>query len=101
MNCTECAHEFSMIDIPVQERIYGKYSARFQCPHCKCWLQAGRRFKIFSIIGLCMLTISSVATATNVMGLTDASLEVLLLIAVTGVSVGAYSLFNIKLKKVT
>ncbi|GEM_PF-6137743 len=48
-----------------------------------------------------MLTISSVATATNVMGLTDASLEVLLLIAVTGVSVGAYSLFNIKLKKVT
>jgi len=56
------------MDIPIEERIYDKYSAQFQCPACSVWLQADKQFKFFSIFGVLLIAISIMAGLFNVWG---------------------------------
>ena len=55
------------MDIPIEERIYGKYSAQFQCPACSVWLQADKQFKFFSTFGILLIAISVMGFFFNMM----------------------------------
>ncbi len=89
-----------MYDVPLDERVYDKFSAKFQCPNCKCWLQADKKLKILSNLGLSLIAVSSIVATLNVMSLTDVDFLVLFLLAVIGILSFSYSLWNIKLKMV-
>lgn len=98
MKCTECGTRFTMLEIPVEERIYGKFSAQFQCPNCKCWLQAGKRFKFLSMLGLTLMTVSAVAAVLSLLGFVSVGNAVLFLIGGAGVMLVVVSLLNVQVE---
>lgn len=67
MKCKQCENQFRLMDIPIEERIYGKYSAQFQCPACSVWLQADKQFKFFSTFGILLIAISVMGFFFNMM----------------------------------
>jgi len=68
MKCKQCGSQFRLMDIPIEERIYDKYSAQFQCPACSVWLQADKQFKFFSTLGVLLIAISVMVGLFNVWG---------------------------------
>jgi hypothetical protein len=72
------------MDIPIEERIYDKYSAQFQCPACSVWLQADKQFKFFSTLGLLLIAISVMVGLFNMMGLLTVDYAPLYIIAGVG-----------------
>ena len=64
MKCKQCENQFRLMDIPIEERIYGKYSAQFQC---SVWLQADKQFKFFSTFGILLIAISVMGFFFNMM----------------------------------
>jgi hypothetical protein len=98
MKCKQCGYQFRMIDIPIEERIYDKYSAQFQCPNCKCWLQADKRFKFLSIFGLLLAATSSITGILNSMNITNIESTFLFLVAGIGITVVILSSISVKLE---
>ena len=84
MKCKQCGNKFRLMDVPIEERIYDKYSAQFQCPACSVWLQADKQFKLFSTFGLLLIAISVMVGLFNAWGWLAVDYRVLYIIAGVG-----------------
>ncbi len=100
MRCTQCGNKFTMLEVPVEERIYGKFSAQFKCPSCKCWLQAGKRFKFLSMLGLTLMAFCAVTATLNSLGFASVDKAILFLLGGAGVTFFTLSLVNMKMELV-
>ncbi|MFT5881071.1 MAG: hypothetical protein ACI86X_002210 [Moritella sp.] len=96
MNCKKCGNKFSMIEVPVEERIYGPFSAMFKCPNCQCWLQAGKKFKVLSMIGASLVAVSTISGLLNSMHLADIDKSIIFTGIGAGIAMFTASLINIQ-----
>ena len=76
MNCKKCGYNFKMLEVPIEERVYGPFSAIFPCPKCKVILQADKKFRILNIIGITLFVIGLLAFTLNEMEMLDISYQI-------------------------
>lgn len=89
MECKSCTHRFTMLEIPIERRIYGPLSAMFPCPKCDILLQADKRFKILSIIGMTFFSVGAIGHAliqANVLDIHHALMTSSIILGIAGVA---------------
>ncbi len=89
MDCKSCGNKFKMYEIPVDERIYGPFSAIFSCPHCAVLLQADKKIRILSMIGIILFGFSFLAIFLNKIEILDVNLK----LSLTGLILGCICFF--------
>ena len=71
MNCKNCGNKFKMFEVPIEERVYGPFSAIFPCPKCKAILQADKKFRLLNMIGIIFFVIGLLSLILTEMKVLD------------------------------
>ena len=83
-----------MLEVPIEERVYGPFSAIFPCPKCRVILQADKKFRVLNMIGITMFVIGLLAFTLNEMEVLDISYQISFSGIILGFNSFAASLIN-------